>query len=430
MRARLALLVAATTSVVLLAFLLPLAVTIARSANTNAINEATGLGQQLSRSVAGSTGSAASRDELAAAIDDVRARGFLVSVVLPGQAPLGDRISGPALAAATLRSSRIDHLSSGAAVIRQPVFRSDGTAVVSTEVPVAELREGVTRSWLVLGGLGVVLVLLSLVVADRLARSLTRPISDLAHTAERLGRGDLEARVTPEGPAEIREVGLALNRLAARIDELLTREREEVADLSHRLRTPITALRLDAESLRDREERQRLASDVDEISRQVDALIREARRPVREGVEARCDACAVVAERVDFWGALAEDQGRPLHLDLPGGPCEVRASRPDLEAAIDALIGNVFAHTPDGTPFSVGLQPVPATGGALLVVADDGTGFTDDDVLVRGRSRGGSTGLGLDIARSTASASGGDLRLGRSPSGGARVTMRLGPPVG
>ncbi len=429
MRARLALLVAATTSVVLLAFLLPLAVSIARAASNSALDEGTTRGEELSRLVAASTDTSESRGELTGVIDDMRVAGFPVNVVLPDGTSLGARIDGPAVDPASLRSSQVDHLASGAAVIRQPVFRSDGTAVVSTLVPVTELREGVTRAWFVLGGLGFVLVLLSLVVADRLARTLTRPISDLAHTAERLGKGDLEARATPGGPTEVREVGLALNRLAARIDELLTREREEVADLSHRLRTPITALRLDADGLRDEEERQRLAADVDDISRQVDALIREARRPVREGVEARCDACAVVAERVDFWGALAEDQGRPLHLELPDAPCEVRASRPDLEAAVDALVGNVFSHTPDGTPFSVSLQRLTA-GDVLLIVADEGSGFGDEHVLVRGESRGGSTGLGLDIARSTAAASGGDLRIGRSPSGGARVAMRLGPPVG
>jgi signal transduction histidine kinase len=428
MRARLALLVAATTSVVLLAFLLPLAVSIARSAHSNAITEATAFGQSLSRSVAGTTNTPASRAELNGAIDDVRDAGFPVSVLLPGRAALGDRVDGARPNPATLRTSRVEELASGASVIRQPVFRFDGTAVVSTVVPASALRAGVARAWLVLGGLGVVLVLLSLVVADRLARSMTGPISNLAHTAERLGKGDLAARATPGGPTEIREVGLALNRLATRIDELLSREREEVADLSHRLRTPITALRLDAEGLRDVEERARLAADVDEISRQVDALIREARRPVREGVEARSDAREVVADRVTFWGALAEDQGRELRLELPEGPCEVRASRPDLEAAVDALIGNVFSHTPDGTPFRVSLRPLP-TREALLVVTDEGGGFGGVDVLARGASGAGSTGLGLDIARHTAAASGGDLQLGDSPTGGARVTVRFGPPA-
>ena len=150
---------------------------------------------------------------------------------------------------------------------------------------------------------------------------------------------------------------------------------------------------------------------------------------MREGVEARCDAREVVADRVTFWGALAEDQGRDLQVELPEAPCPVRASRPDLEAAVDALIGNVFSHTPDGTPFSVALHPLPA-GDALVLVTDAGAGFDDDAVLGRGESRAGSTGLGLDIARHTASASGGDVRLGQSATGGARVAMRLGPPVG
>jgi signal transduction histidine kinase len=273
-------------------------------------------------------------------------------------------------------------------------------------------------------------VLLSLAIADRLARSITSPITELAHAAERLGRGEIETRVHPDGPDEVREVGAALNRLAARIEELLAREREVVADLSHRLRTPITALRLDADGLVDEEERGRLGADVDDLTRHVDALIREARAPVRGGVEARCDARAVVEDRVAFWRALAEDQGRDVDLALPATAVDVRASAADLEAALDALLGNVIAHTPEATGFSVSLQPA-IDGGGVLVVADEGPGFADGDAaLGRGESLAGSTGLGLDIARRTAVASGGDIRLGRSAiGGGACVTMRLGPPA-
>jgi signal transduction histidine kinase len=137
----------------------------------------------------------------------------------------------------------------------------------------------------------------------------------------------------------------------------------------------------------------------------------------------------VVADRVAFWQALAEDQGRVVQLTLPEAACDVRATTPDLEAALDALLGNVIAHTPDGTDFSVSLEPL-AEGGGLVVVADEGPGFADGHVVRRGDSRAGSTGLGLDIARRTAAASGGDVRLGRAPGGGARVSMRLGPPAG
>jgi signal transduction histidine kinase len=107
----------------------------------------------------------------------------------------------------------------------------------------------------------------------------------------------------------------------------------------------------------------------------------------------------------------------------------VRVSPADLEAALDALLGNVVAHTPEGAGLVVRLRPVPG-GGAVLVVSDEGPGFADPDVVRRGESRAGSTGLGLDIARRTAGASGGELTVGATADGGGEVTMRLGPPAG
>ena len=217
--------------------------------------------------------------------------------------------------------------------------------------------------------------------------------------------------------------------MAGRIGELLTAEREQVADLSHRLRTPITALRLDVESLSDPDERARLATDVDELTRQVDDVIREARRVEREGGLAGCDAAEVVSDRVRMWGALAEDQGRTARTDLTVGPLPTRLSADDLAAAVDALLGNVMAHTPEGAPLSVSLTREP-DGFVRLVVEDGGSGIPEGSASVRGRSGSGSTGLGLDIARRTAVASGGSMLVDRSADlGGARVTLRLGPPT-
>jgi signal transduction histidine kinase len=95
----------------------------------------------------------------------------------------------------------------------------------------------------------------------------------------------------------------------------------------------------------------------------------------------------------------------------------------------DALLENVLAHTPEGAGFAVTLSRDDA-GDVLVVITDEGPGFTDQRVLQRGESGAGSTGLGLDIARRTAAASGGDLRVGSGPSGGGRVSMRLGPSAG
>jgi signal transduction histidine kinase len=249
----------------------------------------------------------------------------------------------------------------------------------------------------------------------------------LTDTVTRLGTGDLTARVSPGGPQEVADAGRAVNRLAARITDLLAAEREAVADLSHRLRTPVSALRLDSEDLHDPEERDRLAKDVGELSRAVDQLIDEARRPVREGVASACDAQAVVVDRAAFWQVLAEDTDRRMTVETPGQPQPVRLSEADLANAVDALLENVFAHTPDGTPVLVQLIRRPG-GGALLVVEDEGPGLPGPQVLRRGESTAGSTGLGLDIVRRSAEASGGGLRLTAGANGGLRVLMELGPP--
>jgi signal transduction histidine kinase len=416
-RRQITLLVAATTSVVLLAFLLPAASLVARVAEARALDTARAQLQFLIPSV-GLDDRAQVAANLIGTSPDVR-----VTVRWTDGTWLA---ATGALAGDEVPVSPAEVEEADGTRLVQPVRRTDGTAVIEVFVPSTQLRAGVTRTWLVLAGLGVVLLLLALGVADRLARSLTRPVTDLAATAHRLGSGDRTARATPAGPPEVREVATAVNRLAGRIDELLAAEREAAADLAHRLRTPLTALRLDVEGLPEAD-RARLLADADAVGQGIDEVISEARRPVREGLGAGCDATAVVGERLQFWSVLAEEERREVATELPAGPVPVRVATADLGAALDALLGNVFAHTPDGTGFQVAVRPRPG-GGAEVVVADGGPGVTEPDAAVeRGRSDGGSTGLGLDIARRTAEASGGRLTIGSSPAG-TTVTLELGAP--
>jgi signal transduction histidine kinase len=412
-RRQITLLVAATTSIVLLAFLLPAASLVARVAEARALDTAQAQLQFLIPTVGLDT-----RDQVAAALIGTT-QNLAVGVRWTDGQWLGDRGADDG----DPTSPTVVESDAGTRLV-QPVQRADGTAVIDVFVPTAQLRSGVTRTWLVLAGLGVVLLVLALVVADRLARSLTRPVTDLAETAPRLGSGDRSARATPSGPPEVRDVARALNRLAGRIEELLTAERETAADLAHRLRTPLTALRLDAESL-PAVERERLLDGVDAVSRGIDEVISEVRRPVREGLNAGCDATAVVGARVQFWSVLAEEEDRLVTIELPRVPVAVRVPAADLGAAVDALLGNVFAHTPDGTAVGVAVRPRP-TGGAEVTVSDTGPGVAPSAVE-RGHSGATSTGLGLDIARRTAEAAGGGLRISSSPSG-TRVTLELGPP--
>jgi signal transduction histidine kinase len=414
-RRRITLLVAATTSVVLLAFLLPAASLVSRVAHARAVDSGQAQLQFLLPSVG-----LDDEEQVAANLGGLGGGTEVGVLWTDGTTWLGV----PGTTVSPPGTPMVVESDDGTRLI-QPVDRAGGTAVIEVFVPAEQLRAGVARTWAVLGGLGVVLLLVALVVADRLARSLTRPVTDLAETAHRLGSGDLSARATPDGPPEVREVGEAVNQLAGRIGELLVAEREAAADLAHRLRTPLTALRLDAESLPPAD-RDRIVDDVDALSRTVDAVIAEARRPVREGLGTGCDAAAVVADRVAFWSALAEDERRGLQFSTPDGAVPVRAAADDLAAAVDALLGNVFTHTPDGTGMSVDLRPRDG-GGALLTVADEGPGV-DASAVERGRSGGGSSGLGLDIARRTAEASGGGMSVASSGRG-TRVTLELGPPA-
>jgi signal transduction histidine kinase len=307
--------------------------------------------------------------------------------------------------------------------VRDPAGR---TGVIRTFVADAALTAGVGRAWVLLAGLGAALLAVSLLVADRLARGLVRATIDLARVSHRLAGGDLDARADPSAPVEVGVVARALNTLAERISELLREERETVADLSHRVRTPLTALRLDAEALPHADDAARIGAGVEAVQRAVTSVIDAARRRAADPAVG-CDAAAVVRERVAFWAVLAEDTGRDLRTEVAPGPLPVAGGRPDLEALVDALLGNVFAHTPDGAGFAVRLGPRPA-GGARLLVADAGPGLAAGaDVLRRGVSGGGSTGLGLDIARRTAEQAGGGVTLGRSAAGGLAVTVDLGP---
>lgn len=427
MRQRLILLVVATTSLVVVAFLVPLAMLVRTAAADRAISAAAVETQALAPIVAQGAGSS-SLGTFGSQIDKVNAeRRHKVTIFLPDGQVIGLKV--PRSAAAAQASAAVRSLTANAPGGREVLVAVGGlnasAVVIRTFVSNAELYQGVSRAWLILGLLGLGLLLVSALVADRLGALLVRPLTAVVAVSHQLAEGNLEARAQPAGPPEVREVGKGLNLLARRIGELLIRERESVADLSHRLRTPLTALRIDAESLSEPAERARIGSDLDALERSVTDIIRAARWSSHQDTRPGCDAAEVVVERVSFWSALAEEEQRPLVSSVCPRPVPVRVSRDALSACVDALLGNVFAHTPEGAGLAVRLQGRPG-GGAILTVADEGPGMPDLAVLRRGHSGAGSTGLGLDIVHRTARECGGSVTIGRSVRDGAEVTVELG----
>jgi len=427
-RRRLILVSGAVTTMVVVAFLIPLSLTVRDLAVDQAATAAQNQAEAIAQLIAlRSPGAAA--EEVIANIP----LGFGehdASIVVSGDGGnslevVGSPVPEDENIEAAFNGASFRAKVEGGQAFYTPVLLPNSSEAIVVRVFVSDedLTEGVGRSSLILALLGLALIVIAIVVADRLGRSMVEPVRQLSATASVLGEGNLDARVTPSGPPEVQEVAFELNDLADRMVRLLKLEREAAADLSHRLRTPLTALRLDAEALPIGPGKDRVIDDLDELDRTVDFVIREARRPARTDDSGACNLTAVARDRVEFWIPLAEEQQRTLEFISDNASAWIASGSDDISAMIDALIGNVFAHTAEGVDFTVAVASVGPTD-VLLVVDDQGPGFATE-MARRGHSAAGSTGLGLDIASNAAGAAGGTLEIASNPDGGGRVAITL-----
>ncbi|NEC35163.1 sensor histidine kinase [Streptomyces rubrogriseus] len=404
MRRALAGIALAVTSMVALSFLIPLALLVREQARDRVTTAAEQRAAALSPVLALTT----RRADVQQAVAELGSADQLV-VRLPDGGFVGTpHASEEALDRAVRgRETLAVDTADGWAYLQPVVLRGDRVAVVEAYVPAADLTRGVTASWGVMALLAVGLVGGSVLVADRLG-----------------------ARVEPDGPPELQEAGAAFNTMADRVVDLLAVERELVADLSHRLRTPLTALYLEADRMGATPSARRVTEAAGQLERELDSIIAAARTPLAAaqlagtgaGTAKPCDVAEVVAMRLDFWSVLAAQQDRPFERSLTPRPAPVAFPEDDLAAVVDALIGNVFRHTPQGTRFVVRVERRDRH--VRLTVDDAGPGVADPEAaLTRGVSVGGSTGLGLDIVARAARTADGELTITRAPLGGARVTV-------
>ncbi|MET9692436.1 HAMP domain-containing sensor histidine kinase [Streptomyces sp. NPDC006514] len=450
MRRSLAGVALAVTSMVALSFLIPLGALVMSLVKEQSVTAAEQRAAALAPVLTLTTDPSALR-ESAAGLD---AAEHLV-IHLPDAQSLGDsQAPVKLLERAQQGRESISQKTPGGWICLQPVvLPGDRVAVIENFVPDEELTRGVKASWAVMLLLAVGLVGGSVLVADRLGAKVVRSSKKLAQASHTLGQGNLDTRVEPMGPKELRDAGVAFNAMAHRMTELLAIERELVADLSHRLRTPLTALHLASERMAGTPESARVEAAVHALESELQAIITTARTPLAVGPMGhglrsaetntgrkptgtgpssecpRSEAAEVVRRRTAFWSVLAEQQDRPCSLDLTQEPTAVSLSDDDIAAVVDALIGNVFSHTPPGTAFGV---RVARTAQAVeLVVEDSGPGIPEPDRALSRGSSTGSSGLGLDIARRAAAVTGGTMRIAHGPRGGAHITVvfALAPPA-
>jgi signal transduction histidine kinase len=305
----------------------------------------------------------------------------------------------------------------------------------------------VRRSWFTLGGVAAVSLLAAAGLAASLAGSVSRPLRRLQRVATDIGHGRLDVRApTDEGPPEVRALAGAFNDTAERLAALLASQDAFVADASHQLRSPLTALRLRLENLEAevdgeaRDDLQAAATETRRLSRTVDELLALARADRAAGTPPTgvVDPVAILEERRTAWAALAEERQVTLTVELAAASIPpVRATPDRLVQVLDNLVANALDAAPPGTEVVLAAGRSATPGRVELHVLDRGPGLSEEartrafDRFWRGQDERsnrdglGGSGLGLSIVRRLVAADGGDVELLTRPGGGTDAVVRL-----
>jgi two-component system OmpR family sensor kinase len=275
---------------------------------------------------------------------------------------------------------------------------------------------------------------LMLVIAIVVWQSL-RPMTELAGQLDARRSDDL-GKLSPEGtPRELHPFIASINRLLERIQALMEQQRRFVADAAHELRTPITAISLQAENLSQAElppdSLERLAalkSGARRTAHLLEQLLAQARYDMDRRLEApvtSLDRCAkeVVADFV----SPATDRGVDLGFEIIE-PASVRGEPAMLSSVVHNLIDNALRHTPQGGRVDIGVYREGPN--VILQIEDTGPGIPASDLervfepFVRGsRPTEEGTGLGLSIVKRIVERLQGTVKLENVPKSGLRVTV-------
>lgn len=249
---------------------------------------------------------------------------------------------------------------------------------------------------------------------------LTGPLRDLSRAAEDLGRGDAGEPLPVAGPDEVRDLTRAFNGMQERLTRFVADRTRILAAVSHDLRSPLTAMRFDAELVEDEETRKSLIASIDEMQTMAEATLNFA-----EGLSRR--EASEVVDLPGWLGALADDKATPFVLN--GGPSMTVRIRPlALRRAVRNLVENAIRY---GGSAAVGWHR--AGDDLVIEVTDHGPGIPEEELeevfapfhrLEASRSlETGGHGLGLAIARAIVRGHGGDIRLGNRPEGGLMASI-------
>jgi len=289
---------------------------------------------------------------------------------------------------------------------------------------------------------GIVAIAIGLLLAFGVLRQVTGPLRRVIAATREVARGRLDRRVPESSSDELGDLARSFNEMAESLQDAERTKRRMIADISHELRTPMTALQTGLENLQDgvletTPERlsvlhrrvlltSRLVDDLQQLALADAGALSVHRRPT--------DLRALVAEILGIVGVQAEDAGIRLSSQLPSDLPAVDADPQRIEQVILNLLSNALRHTLDGGEIRIGGRRIDDRT-VEVSVRNSGEPFSEAalthvfDRFYRAdesRSHGtGGSGLGLAIAKALVEAHGGEIRAENPPEGGVCIWFTL-----
>ncbi|WP_329137253.1 HAMP domain-containing histidine kinase [Streptomyces sp. NBC_01476] len=324
--------------------------------------------------------------------------------------------------------------------ISSPIVRDgDVVAVVVTDSPTGALRSRILHGWLLLAAGELAAMAIAVLLAVRLTGWVMLPVATLDRVTHDIATGRMKSRVEAAGgPPELRRLVRSFNEMADNVEAVLDQQRAFVADASHQLRNPLSALLLRIELLGlelpdGHTEAESVKEEGHRLAQVLDDLLGLAVAENSGSHLAATDITELVRVRTLAWQAVADRAGTAVDFAEPsrGGAVTGWADAVALSSALDAVLDNAIKFTPAGETVSV---RVAADGDSVAItVADSGPGLNDDELArigdrfwrsARHQNVHGS-GLGLSIAHALLSQGGGAVAYGRREPHGLEVTLTV-----
>ncbi|NUR66416.1 MAG: HAMP domain-containing histidine kinase, partial [Streptomyces sp.] len=324
---------------------------------------------------------------------------------------------------------------------------AEGDAAVRIVYSTSDMTTRLWQIWGFRAGLAVLVLAAAAAIGAYAARRITAPLRELNAMASKFSDGDLTARSPVTGPPETQTLARTLNQGAERLDTLVASQRIFVADASHQLRTPLTALRLSLDNIADgvddefvREDVEQATAEVVRMSRLVNGLLVLARAEAKVTAAEPLSLRDIVEERLAVWRPAADERGVTIALggSSADGRPSVLASPGHLDQVLDNVLSNALEVSPDGATITVSYEVRGEE--VVLSVLDQGPGMSDAeksrafDRFWRGQGLTGrsGSGLGLAVVKQLVTDDGGTVTLGDAPGGGlvVRISLRASPRSG